>query len=511
MVSRRGSRVPKFRPTRLQIIGLAVIVALVQRIGLLVMSDSPARTMFLDVLIVAANCVAIGCCLAASKRGRGTSRIFWLLFACAFTLQLVAGVSWAWCHYFHIVFATPGLFPSLFYRLYVGPMAIALFLSDDVYASRLEGFFHGSIVVGLVGLTMFQLQMAELSAHDPSLWRVIGIGAAVNFVLILGAIARFAFSSPGTLHGLFARQAIYLSIYSFIALVTGIGDAYFPSIDPVWIVIYLSGAVLAATWQPSSSEQTFAKPRIGRRAGLLCFNLTVAAMVLGCTVLGFLVVNSTRLVGLVAISVVLMSYAVRGALMQDNQEKYLSALQESKAQLQHQALYDELTGLANRRLFADRLSQTLALARRHEYTVGLVYIDLDGFKAVNDELGHAVGDRLLHRAAVRMLSRIRASDTLARMGGDEFALLLAHIAGEQNGIRVANDLLKSLAGPFHIDGHEIQISASLGIGVSHLGVTDAEGLIHQADSAMYAAKRSGGNSVKCYLPELEPSARNRPN
>ncbi len=470
------------------------------------MADGQARTLFLDALLVLANCLAIGSCLAASMRGRGVSRTFWLLFASGFALQLVGNVSWDFIGYFQIAVPETALFPSLFYRLYVGPMAIALFLSEDVHASRLESFFNGSIVVGLVGLIMFQLQMAERSAHDPMLWRLISIGTAINVVLILGAAARFVFSPRGNMPELFARQAIYLSIYTGTALVTSIGETYFPKIEDsvglVWIVSYLAGAALAITWHPPAAEDAPPAPRISRRASLLSFNLTLAAMVLGCTVLGLLVVDSTRIVGLLAISVVLVSYAIRGALTEDKQEKYQAALQESRAQLQHQALHDELTGLPNRRLFAERLSQALVLARREGHIVGLLYFDLDGFKAVNDRLGHTIGDALLNQAAGRMLSRIRKSDSLGRVGGDEFTLLLVHIPSKEHAILVARELLSRLAEPFDIQGHAITITASMGIGIFPEGATDSAGLIHQADSAMYAVKRDGGNGVRCYTPEL---------
>ncbi len=472
----------------------------------MVMADGSARTLFLDTLLVLANCLAIGSCLVASMRGRGVSRTFWLLFASGFALQLVANVSWAYFGYFQIAVPENALFPSLFYRLYVGPMAIALFLSEDVHASRLESFFNGSIVVGLVGLTMFQLQMAERSAQDPMLWRLTSIGTAINAVLILGAVARFVFSARGNMRWLFARQAIYLSIYASTALVTSLGETYFPkieaSVDLVWIVSYLAGAALAITWHPPGAEDAPPEPRISRRASLLSFNLTVATMVLGCTVLGLLVVDSNRIVGLLAISVVLVSYAIRGAITEDKQEKYQTALQESRALLQHLALYDELTGLPNRRLFAERLSQALALAQREGHIAGLLYFDLDDFKSVNDRLGHTIGDILLKRAATRMLSRVRKADSLARMGGDEYTLLLVHPLSKERAILVARELLCMLAEPFDIEGHTIAITASIGIGIFPEGATDSAGLIHQADSAMYAVKRNGGNGVRCYTPEL---------
>ncbi|WP_263352126.1 GGDEF domain-containing protein [Acidicapsa acidisoli] len=495
-----------FKPSNLQAIGVAVFIIVIQRVGFMVLGPGPTRTLFLDSLIVFSNCAAIASCFAASMRRGGVSRIFWLLFASAFAMQLVADVSWAYCRYFHIQVPDSALFPSLFYRLYAGPMAIALFLSEDTRTSKLESFFNGGIVVGLVGITMYQLQMAELSAHDPRLWQQITIGTGVNLILVLGALARFVFSARGNLHGLFARQTIYLLTYVGVALITSIGDAYFAeidaSIDLIWIVTYLTGAVLAITWNPTLAEHGTPVPRISRRASLLCFNLTLAVMVLGCTVLGLMFADSSRLVGLLAISVALISYAIRGSLLQDNQEKYLAALQDSQAQLHRQALYDELTGLPNRRLFAERLSQALAVARRQRHSIALVYFDLDGFKPVNDRLGHTIGDLLLNRAASRMLARVRKSDTLARMGGDEFTLLLSHLASEEHATLVAKELLNTLAEPFYLEGHSIAITASIGIGISPCGATDSARLIHEADSAMYAVKRTGGNGAKLYSPEL---------
>jgi len=272
-------------------------------------------------------------------------RIFWLLFAAAFSLQLVADVSWAYCRYFDVAVAEAALFPSLFYRLYAAPIAIILFLSDDVRTSRLETFLDGCIVVGLVGLGMYQIQLAELGAHDPNMAELITTSTVVNIILVLAALARFAFSTPGRLRGLFGRLAIYISVYSFISLLTSYVDAYLPQIDAsfdqIWIVTYLTAAALAITWRQGAAadqpaEATPAKPepvkpKMSKRAALLCFNLSMAAMVLGSTILGLRVVGSSRIVGVVAIGLVLLSYAMRCAIMQDAQEKYLSALQDSNS------------------------------------------------------------------------------------------------------------------------------------------------------------------------------------
>jgi diguanylate cyclase (GGDEF)-like protein len=187
------------------------------------------------------------------------------------------------------------------------------------------------------------------------------------------------------------------------------------------------------------------------------------------------------------------------------------AKQEAEAKLQSQALTDELTGLPNRRLLSDRLAQTLAIATREHHKVALLYLDLDGFKLVNDSLGHTVGDALLGEVAERLRSRIRQSDTLARLGGDEFTALVMNIHGREEAGFIAKGLLEVLAVPFFVENHEITISASIGISIFPDNSTDGTDLLQQADSAMYAAKRNGKNQVTYFTPELGSSVRERLN
>lgn len=185
------------------------------------------------------------------------------------------------------------------------------------------------------------------------------------------------------------------------------------------------------------------------------------------------------------------------------------ARREAEAQLLHQALADELTGLPNRRLLSDRLAQSLAAARREGTTFAFLYIDLDGFKLVNDSLGHATGDRLLADVGGRLKARTREADTLARIGGDEFAVILNRIDSRDDAQRVAEQLLQSLAAPFQVDGHEITIGASIGISIFPGTASENDDLLQQADSAMYAAKRSGKNRIESFSPDLGVAARER--
>jgi diguanylate cyclase (GGDEF)-like protein/PAS domain S-box-containing protein len=159
-------------------------------------------------------------------------------------------------------------------------------------------------------------------------------------------------------------------------------------------------------------------------------------------------------------------------------------------QLTQQAFHDSLTGLANRALFRDRVDQALARSERSQDVLALLLVDLDGFKQVNDSLGHDVGDQLLQEVAERFCEASRTSDTLARLGGDEFGLLLEG-ASESQAIVLAGRLLKSLSAPVRLAGHDLAIGASIGIVAHPGGPGNSDELIRHADVSMYAAKESG--------------------
>jgi diguanylate cyclase (GGDEF)-like protein len=185
------------------------------------------------------------------------------------------------------------------------------------------------------------------------------------------------------------------------------------------------------------------------------------------------------------------------------------ANREAEAKLQRQALTDELTRLPNRRHLSDHLSQSLAAAKRDNSLLALLYIDLDGFKLVNDGLGHSTGDVLLVQVAERLSSRLRKSDTLARIGGDEFTVILKGIKKKDEAQTVAESLLKALKPPFHVEGQDITIGASIGISTFPDHANDEMDLLQQADSAMYVAKRSGKNHVAFFTQDLGNSVRER--
>lgn len=164
---------------------------------------------------------------------------------------------------------------------------------------------------------------------------------------------------------------------------------------------------------------------------------------------------------------------------------------EQAAQLLHLAYHDGLTGLPNRRSFGERLDQMLALARRHHHPAALMFIDLDGFKAVNDSLGHAAGDQLLQAVAGRVLACLREGDLLFRMGGDEFTVVLPRVAAASDADIVARRVLAEVARPVPLAGASAVVGASIGIALFPVDATDADALLRLADDAMYTAKSAG--------------------
>lgn len=157
------------------------------------------------------------------------------------------------------------------------------------------------------------------------------------------------------------------------------------------------------------------------------------------------------------------------------------------------ANYDLLTKLPNRRLFRDRLDQDIRKAERANKIMALLFIDIDHFKEVNDTLGHQAGDMLLLEVAQRLKSQVRASDTVARMGGDEFTAILNELKNPCDVEKIAQSLVDTLARPFDLLGNEVHVSGSIGIALYPIDASDIEELIKGADDAMYRSKNQGRN------------------
>jgi len=191
-------------------------------------------------------------------------------------------------------------------------------------------------------------------------------------------------------------------------------------------------------------------------------------------------------------------------IIRDITERKLAA-----AEIEHMAYHDALTGLPNRLLLHDRLNQAIAHAGRSGHMTAVLFFDLDNFKAVNDTLGHPMGDRLLKSVVERIKKRLRQSDTFARMGGDEFIVVLTEVNIPEDAAHAARELLDGVSEPFDIDGHELFITASIGISLFPIDGMRNETLLKNADIAMFQAKKLGWNSFQFYTEEINRRAEKR--
>jgi len=173
----------------------------------------------------------------------------------------------------------------------------------------------------------------------------------------------------------------------------------------------------------------------------------------------------------------------------------ITRLKQTNEQVLHLAHHDTLTTLPNRTLFYDRLNQAITRARRDKESIAVLFLDLDGFKLINDTLGHSAGDALLQEAAKRIVACVRDSDTAARMGGDEFTVILCNVRTPSSIDRVAKMIVEAIARPFMLNGKECSVSVSIGIALYPGNGETAEQLVKISDAAMYLAKHSGKN---CY-------------
>jgi len=184
----------------------------------------------------------------------------------------------------------------------------------------------------------------------------------------------------------------------------------------------------------------------------------------------------------------------------------VSAARAIRQRMAHLAHHDFLTDLPNRMMLSDRIANAIALARRHGKQPAVLFLDLDGFKHINDSLGHPFGDQLLQSVAQRLVACVRSSDTVSRLGGDEFVVLLSEIERPGDAALSAQKMLLALSAPHRIAEKELRITASMGISIYPKDGGDAETLIRRADTAMYCVKSNGRNSYEFFSEDMRMGA-----
>ena len=181
----------------------------------------------------------------------------------------------------------------------------------------------------------------------------------------------------------------------------------------------------------------------------------------------------------------------------------VSAARAKSLEMSRLAQHDSLTGLPNRVLFNDRLTQAISLAMRQEKQLAVLFVDLDQFKKINDSLGHAVGDKLLQSVAYRLVNCVRRTDTVSRLGGDEFVVLLSQVEHEEDAAVSARKILRALAAPHTVDDKNLDMSVSVGVSTYPSDAADAESLMNKADTAMYEAKKQGRNNYQFFRRDMQ--------
>jgi len=264
------------------------------------------------------------------------------------------------------------------------------------------------------------------------------------------------------------------------------------------------GSIRARTAEVARLERRMARAEVARlRRRLTWAGLAVAAFATLAAGAGALLGDRPTVVGALALAVtvavvplVLRGLARRvlaqldGAVAERHRlEAELEAARDAIEEFRGLAYHDGLTGLPNRSLLHDRLGVAITHARRQASRLAVLFLDLDGFKDVNDVLGHACGDRMLVEVAERLRSSVRAGDTVARFGGDEFVVLLTSVAGEDDAARVAAKLLEAVQAPYRLAGRDVYATVSVGISVYPADGTSPEELVESADAAMYRQKR----------------------
>lgn len=448
---------------------------------------------------------------------RPVYKLPWLLILTAQVLVVSGDAVWLYYALFlHTEAPSPSIADLLYFAGYLPLfLGIILLVRQRTRGNDQGGLIDAAIITIGLGLVGWVFLMAPYAyAADLTLSeRLISLAYPLIDVLLVAVLVQFLLS-PGRRPPAF----VFLSLSYLMQLAADIVSALmtlnagYSTGNPVDYGWLLSFALLGtAALHPSMRLLAEATPERRSLTGLRIILLALASLLApGVLVLQYLrgAILDVPVIAVCSILLFLLPLVRMYRLVRELRVA-LQKREEAESQLTFQAFHDPLTRLPNRALFNDRLYQSLARAARRQQALAVLFADLDGFKAVNDTLGHDAGDTLLRTVADRLRNALRVEDTIARMGGDEFTMILEQLPDPQTATWVAERFIRDLRAPMTIAGRNVTVSASVGIAWSSAGQEKAEDLVRAADVAMYRAKQSGKNQTVLFDERMDASRLNR--
>ncbi len=478
------------------------------------------------ILYQAIGIVSVVAMLVGVRRNRPTSTRPWILLALGISAWVIGDGIW---NSYELVLQRVAPWPSTADYIYlVGPVLMAFGLTGMLRRRGtprdVEGALDALIIAAGAGALSWAFFMAPYAA-DASLNGVsqaVAVAYPLTDVLLLAVVVRLLLApgSHSTSHRLLAAAVMCTLVGDVVYSFQSLHGTYYTGhiVDVSWLAFYWLTA--AAALHPSMADAgaaagTGSEKPSRSRLGMLALAASLGPLTLvvqwvrdapldipviaGASVFIFLIVlvRMERLVRTVQGKV--------GELRTQSEllGRSLEQREELEGQLRYQTLHDPLTGLANLNLFNDRLDHAIDRLGRTGGAVGVLFLDIDDFKVVNDTLGHDAGDRVLVALGQRMRGVLRGTDVAARIGGDEFAILLDSMTAPEDAGRAARRLLDAMDGPFPINGRTIRVHGSVGVSSTENPTTLGQDLLREADTAMYAAKTDGKHRFVQYEASMQ--------
>ena len=485
---------------------LGACVLAVAGFGLLVLlrPGGPTVTRNADDLLqaVAPLFVALPLCLVRASTSTGRPRTFWILLAAAAGAWGAGQLSWCWLEMVRHQPPTSSGLPVVGYLAAVLCIGIAVVLHPGPrphWSGRARAVIDGLLIVATLLFVSWSdaMQTVGLSHSGTSVAeRITALTyPAADIVLLALLVTVFSRGSRNPRDPLLVVGAALVCLFlgDSLSVYIGLSSSYETGnvADVCWFAAFLvlGLAALAPPLEDVGDIEGVVPPTWTEFITFVPLTLALAAAI----------VQLARGVRFDAVEIVLAVVSIallmgRGVLFVLENRVLMGRLESTVTELEWLTLHDPLTGLANRVLFDDRLAQVCAAQQRDPHLVAVAYLDLDDFKLVNDTMGHHTGDELLRQVSLRLAANVRRQDTLARLSGDEFALLMLAVDGADQVEEILRRVVAPVGDPFAVGGRELRVGISVGYSIS-FGATDPKALLRQADDSMYEAKAGGKHQV----------------